>query len=141
MRVLAVDPGKRSGWVLLDDSSDPIVGMRGTVEFGKAAKVFGGLVPTTDVVVAERYTISQRTLRLSRQPDALYVIGGLVFLSQLHDKPMLLQNPSDAMLAFSDDVLRAMGAFSWVRGPHTRDALRHGLLYLRSRRLDKPPKL
>ena len=60
----------------------------------------------------------------------------MLFLAQIHgDKLVKLQNPSDAMLAFNDDRLNELGLFSSVRGPHARDALRHGLLYLRTAKL------
>ena len=47
----------------------------GAVPFMRAARTFDGLVAVADTVVVERFTISQRTLTKSRQPQALYVIG------------------------------------------------------------------
>ena len=127
-RLLAVDPGLTSGVVVLLDGE---VESFAEVLFAEVSDVLGPLVIGSDEIVVERFTIGPRTLSLSRQPEALYVIGWLLVEGQRLSKRVELQNPADAMQAFSDDVLRELGMFNTVRGRHARDALRHGLLHLR----------
>ena len=133
MLLLAVDPGSTSGVVVLYAAKDreTLVDHHAEVPFDKSAAMLQHRVEMVDAIVVERFTIGPRTLTYSRQPEALYVIGGLMLFAQLADKPLALQAPADAKAAFPDELLASMGLFTAVKGGHARDALRHGLLYLR----------
>lgn len=77
-----------------------------------------------DLFVVERFFISPRTVTFTRQPEALYAIGGVLFLAKLHDIPVRMQSASDAKTAWPNSRLT-----DWaVKGRHARDALRHALL-------------
>lgn len=135
MIILGVDPGGTTGVVLLDPQQLLVTGhMQLTVKDDLAGEWAGWLrhiVPTVDIIVAERFTISQRTIQHSRQHDALDVLGALRYLSIIERKPLDLQMASDAKAAFSDDTLKNLDLFNSVTGEHARDALRHALLATR----------
>lgn len=77
-----------------------------------------------DLLVMERFNISPRTVTYSRQPEALYVIGGGLFLARIAGVRTKFQDASAAKGAYPNSVLK-----DWkVKGPHARDALRHALL-------------
>lgn len=75
--------------------------------------------------VVERYTITQRTIKLSRQTDALEVTGALRYLMHAYRQSNIIQqNPSDVMRLFTNKRLKKLGWY--VPGKeHANDALRH----------------
>ena len=128
MKVLGIDPGKTTGWVVVD--TDNVI-LHGQVAFDDAPKLLDSLIVTVNFVAIERFTIGPRTLQLSRQMEAVYVIGGTIFLCELSEVPWGLQTPADAKAAFTDDYLKTIEMFDKVAGRHARDALRHALLAIR----------
>jgi hypothetical protein len=130
VRILAVDPGGTTGWASWND---------GVVEWGQIpGGVMGArsrlveLVGYVDVLLIERYTIGERTVKFSRQSDALEITGGLKWTLGVGD--LVMQQPRDAKRLFTDERLRSLGW--WARGEeHARDALRHLGFYLAKKRL------
>lgn len=90
----------------------------------------GGPTPTHGtVVVCERYTIGQRTVKMSRQPRALEVIGAVRRACREEGTLFELQGVSDAKRLGNQDVLKRIGW--WRVGPdadHANDAAAHVLL-------------
>jgi hypothetical protein len=132
--ILGVDPGGTTGLVLLDPV-DPTVLSYSQLDLKSGDTWAGALtiaVALADVIAAERFTISQRTIQHTRQHDALDVLGALRYLSVIEHKQLRLQMASDAKAAFSNDVLKKLGLFDSVTGEHARDALRHALLAARA---------
>lgn len=133
MRILAVDPGNDSGIVYVewDGHRDP--------ELLDFAQVLYEEMPhwmdlclrsnVVDLIVYERFQISARTIKHSRQPDALYNIGGILYLAKLHDIPTREQNSSDAKDAYPDERIASYG----IKGRHAKDAMRHALLATHAR--------
>lgn len=139
MKILAVDPGGTTGWASWQD---------GEVTWGQ---IRGGLLAVKPLVdwladralehrahdshlIIERYTIGERTVKFSRQSDALEITGLLRFEAQRHNIAEKRQLPRDAMRMWTDERLRAFGW--WARGEeHARDALRHLGLFLTSKRM------
>ena len=82
----------------------------------------------------ERFNISGRTLKLSRQYEALYMIGIVKFLVGQSDVDLLMQSPADAKTIWTnqriDANLDAETILTDVKvpKPHGLDSLRHALL-------------
>ncbi len=123
--ILGIDPGKMTGMCLLVKGE---VRWFEEVPFDDIHTVLKDTIPETDLVVVERYTISMRTVKMTRQYEALYTIGMTIYLTRIHKVEMTLQSPADAKAAFDDDHLRELGMYDQVVGGHARDALRHALL-------------
>ena len=129
--IIAVDPGKVTGiacwfdeqmtswqeptWYAVDRIWNALEG--------------NGLGPV-DVVVCESYTITESTLRKTREPYSLESIGALRWMSNRHSVEFLLQAPADAMGFMTDDKLRMMGWYRSSIGGHANDAARHLGLYI-----------
>lgn len=78
-------------------------------------------------IVAERFTIDQRTLRLTRggSHDALDVLGGLRWIAHSYGIPLELQGVAEVKNLVPDTRLRALGLHKPTPGGHANDALRH----------------
>lgn len=128
--VLAVDPGKTSGWAYWYDGAIIATGEDEFIDLLTRTDMWiEAIARGQGVIVCERYIINKGTLEKSRQYWSLEIIGALRYLCLKHDVEFVLQSPSDAK-AFSDnEKLRRMDWY--VRGKqHANDALRHLLLYL-----------
>jgi hypothetical protein len=79
-------------------------------------------------LVVENFHITIRTGKLTRQHDALYIIGCLRYKANKDGHLFKLQNPSDKQFG-DDDRLKQIGWYSPGKG-HANDAARHLLLYL-----------
>jgi len=131
-RVLGIDPGGTTGVALLDVSPLRVAVAQ---EYSPVDMLenLRWLVRQADLVSIERYTISTRTLKLTRQLDALYIIGATTMVCYEEHVLLELEMPVNAKSAFPDDVLKLYGVGSSSK--HVRDALRHALLALRRHRL------
>jgi len=129
--IWAIDPGDTTGWAwALGDGSGE--GCRGAGEY--AAMTFlnffyktleDGSVP--DLVVIEKFTITQRTMQSARHPLAIEVTGALRWMCSRLDVEVAFQQPADVMNLVPNSRLKDLGWY--VKGAeHARDALRH-LLY------------
>lgn len=131
--MIALDPGGTTGVVLLDWDGTPepkpeaLLGYW-QVDFDDMPAWLDSmlLLHTPRLLVIERFIISPRTVRYTRQPEALYTIGGAIFLARLSGIPVHMQTASDAKDAYPNTRLTEMG-FK-VPGKHAKDALRHALL-------------
>lgn len=77
---------------------------------------------------------------MSRQYDALELIGWLRAMSYLCDIPFVLQTPADAKRFSTDKKLEAAGWLQPKGQDHANDALRHLLLYMVGSRLMEVPR-
>lgn len=81
------------------------------------------------VVCCEHFSITERTLRATRQPDALHVTGAVRFYAErLHIPFINSYKPAETMRLITDDLLRRFGL--WIGTGHTRDALRQVLFHI-----------
>lgn len=138
MRVLAVDPGGTTGWATWEDGEvrwgQIPGGLFGAVEALIRPDWTVGFAERVDVCVIEKYTIGARTVKYSRQSDALEITGVLKALSAAGRTEWLYQQPAEAKRLFTDERLREFGW--WAKGEeHARDALRHLGFYLARKRL------
>lgn len=136
MNLLALDPGKTTGAVSLRwDGKTPAPGpdaciFYGQIDYPEMPKWLDEQL--TDfghtLLVIERFIVNARTMKFTRQPEPLHVIGGAHFLAALHGVPVREQSAADAKTIYPDKRLREMGWLDVVKGPHARDACRHALL-------------
>lgn len=85
-------------------------------------------MPAIDVVVMEDFLITDRTMRTTREPWSLHIIGAVRWMAQRHGAELVMQSPGDAKAFATDTKLKRLG---WpLKGDHAKDAGRHALLYL-----------
>lgn len=132
MRVLALDPGLMTGVAVIGwDGKTPVptpdaLVHTGEVPYDEMPEWFDRWIVRVNVVAMERFVISIQTVKYSRQPEPLYVIGGVMFLSALRQVPVKLQDKAAAKSAYTNARLKELGWY--VKGEHARDAVRHALL-------------
>jgi len=139
--VLAVDPGKMSGIVLLEwNGIDEVPKQKLSVEVDErdfytildiAMTAWKSYEKFT--VVCERFTITAQTVRNSQAPFSLEQIGVLKHTCRMrgyHAEDIKFQAPVDAKTMFPNDKIKKVGL--WHRGGegHALDATRHALLCL-----------
>ena len=129
--VASIDPGLLTGVCVVDFNTG-----EGCVKEQSAELKYEELLPwalthlsKADVVVVERFTINQRTIKNTQAPWSLMGIGVITSVQMLSDKDIVLQNPSDAMGLVDNPMLTRLGL--WHKGGqgHANDALRHAVLY------------
>jgi hypothetical protein len=130
VRILGADPGGTTGIVILDtDSWSVLASGHPTAKDAYAALEHAMGFWSVDRVGIEAFTITARTAELSRQYDALYLIGWTTGLCLKHRIPLVVDTAGNAKAVWSDARLKAHPAIDdAVRNEHARDALRHALL-------------
>lgn len=132
--ILALDPGKTTGAVRLTwDGRTPapapgaLLGAE-QVAYANMPTWLEQALAGVDLLVIERFIVNARTMKYTRQPEPLHVIGGAMFLAKLAGVAVREQSAADAKTVYPNSRLKEMGWFISVRGVHARDALRHALL-------------
>ena len=139
MKVLAVDPGKRTGlalWVSHTDKDAKQYGEHQSwiEDWQQSMATIEAWVPNVDHLVVERFTISQGTVK--KAAEAGWSMGGIgccQYWAAKHGVPITLQSPADAMNFAPRAKLERLG---WRKpGPdHADDATRHLVLWLANNR-------
>lgn len=143
VRIMGVDPGGTTGIAIIDVpwdddrySPDP---QEALVHYEQIEAVWGGEEPVAksierlfytyvpSLVAVEKFIITQQTIRFTRQPDALWIIGGVRFIADLRGVPVHLQPASLAKTTWDNIRMKETGWNKAVKGRHARDALRHAL--------------
>lgn len=92
-------------------------------------------------VVAEKFTISKRTITTKVDYSALYIIGWVEHECYERHIPFKFQTPaqikSDHTIA-TDANLKAVGWWTPTKGGHANDAARHMLVYVATRAIGQP---
>lgn len=133
--IYAVDPGGTTGFSLwyADHGHHAAGEIKGRSGFMSSAKVLLEEYREKRVlVVMEAFVITARTLQVTREYDALYIIGALE--DRCSDYPLTdfaaLQKPSEAKAFCSDDRLKKAGFYKRTTGGHANDASRHLFLQM-----------
>lgn len=79
------------------------------------------------LIALEKFIITQQTVRYTRQPDALWIIGGVRFIADMNFVPVHMQPASLAKTTWDATRLKESGWAKVVKQRHARDALRHAL--------------
>lgn len=128
--ILAIDPGKTTGWAILDPEgvfhSDQVAGR---FDFYRTLRALAAPGHPLEVVI-EAFTITARTSTTDRQYDALYIIGYVEAVCEVNGWDFTTQSPGSAKAFASNDKLAAIGWRNPTPGGHADDAARHLLTYL-----------
>lgn len=144
MRIMGIDPGGTTGIAIIDvewDDSrfepDPATTLvhneQIEARWGHETASVGQAIDTLiddfrpDLLAVENFIITQRTVRFTRQPDALWIIGGVYFIADLRGIPVHLQPASLAKTTWPDTRITSSGWGKVVKGKHARDGLKHAL--------------
>lgn len=108
IHVIGADPGKITGLARLYHG---VLTTRAVPALDTEAAVSAWLAEDPHAVIGcERYVITQRTARLTAQPDAIRVTGVLHSLAESHpDVTVIDQNMSDAKRLISASLRRSLG--------------------------------
>ena len=128
--VLAVDPGGMTGyawWNTEHPNGPPWSAQSDRVTFLRNAESWLQANAGDVLVICERFTISEGTVRKSREGalETLRIIGALEWITERTGNEFdLSQTPADAKALVTNERLRALGWWK-VGEDHSRDALRH----------------
>ena len=125
MKILAVDPGKMTGWALYLDGSITF-GETEHFEFVRGAEYWCNIV---DQVICENFIITAQTAKNSPATWSLRQIGCIEFWCWKNSVPLKLQNTADAKSFATNERLKNIGWYTRGGGGHANDAARHLLLY------------
>lgn len=134
-RIITIDPGVASGLCVVDyisgEQAFEIVEQGELNQFDTCAWLEAYLEEgPVESVICETFTITQRTLKLSRQPASLEIIGAARYLTLKQCGKFLMQSPADAKRFSTDKRLKACGLWHSTKGGHANDAARHMMLRL-----------
>ncbi len=127
--IMAIDPGLTSGVVTMDTHSPHVLSIH-ELTFNELVKMLDDMDAhdLPDTMICESYIITGRTVALTRQYDALNIIGMLRYFSVSDGKPLFLQPASDAKSFCDNKKLKEVGWY--VPGKeHAMDAARHLFLW------------
>jgi Holliday junction resolvasome RuvABC endonuclease subunit len=144
MRIMGFDPGGTTGVAAIDVDWDEtrfepdpskahVMNTQLPAVWGTGLGAIGTQISDLidkyqpDLIVIENFIITQRTLRYTRQPDALHIIGGVRFLADLREIPVHIQTSSLAKTTWDSKRITSSGWGKVVKNKHARDALRHAL--------------
>lgn len=140
---MGVDPGGTTGLVIIDVPWDntrfepspdthlmndqiPAVWGPGPDSVGwKLRDIIENYAP--ELIALENFIVTNNTIRYTRQPDALWIIGGIQFLANTLMIPVHIQTASLAKTTWDSKRITASGWGKVVKQKHARDALRHAL--------------
>lgn len=137
--LIAIDPGKASGYAVLDFTNINNVKIIESSELEQyetvatADKRLSEWVFEEDTVevVMEKFTVTAQTGKNTNgQNWSSEIIGAVRYLAQKHRAKFTEQTPAEAKSFIPNERLKTIGL--WHKGGegHARDALRHGGLYL-----------
>lgn len=132
MKIIAVDPGKVSGVAQFERRGEGPGFSLWTEELPTWEAVdyvhdqlrVGTFGRGTDILVVEAFTISARTLRGTRQYEALESIGALRYLAGITNTPFRLILPATSKRLATDEKLKHLDWYTSSRGGHANDAAR-----------------
>ena len=128
LTLIAVDPGQMCGVATYYDGQFDSIQCDHEEALNELVVPWLDAFPDTRCAV-ERYTIGQRTVKMSRQPTALHVIGVIQRECKLRSIPFVLRPPSDAKKLGNKQLQRRLGLWSGA-SDHANDATAHLLLAL-----------
>lgn len=133
--ILAVDPGKTTGWARYWEGHMESGQVEGRHAFYDWVAMTAGAGHPLELVV-ESFTITARTMATDRDMNALYIIGWLDGMAYRLGWPITLQQPGAAKGFASNEKLAVLGWRRPTPGGHADDAARHLLTYLGTKRRD-----
>lgn len=133
IRVLGIDPGETTGWVILDPPCIYKAGQEPTKNVTQAALFFNRMLEDKrpDVIVIEEYRVYSSKTRQHAWNDLLTarIIGAIEALCAIEDVPVVKQTASTAKGFCTNDKLREWGFWQSSAKRHANDAIRHACYY------------
>lgn len=142
-RIMGVDPGGTTGVCIIDVPWDDrryepspdtlLMSAQTEASWGTGPESIGWKMRdlienyAPNLIALEKFIITQQTVRFSRQPDALWIIGGVRFVADTMLIPVHMQPASLAKTTWDATRLKESGWANVVKQKHARDALRHAL--------------
>lgn len=135
--LIAIDPGKMTGWSEVTYTSDTIVNVT-SVEL-TVEEVWDIFVNTIDypdehakpdVIVIEDFRITTGTGKLGSPDWSLRLIGAVEYICYKNDIKLVKQMPSNAKAFSTNEKLRAVDMWHKGGAGHANDSLRHAMLYM-----------
>ncbi len=140
--IIAVDPGKETGVWVIDDEGHA---------HGNEYTAQGALVWLNQVLqrypgrriylVGERFTLTREYIKMTRQYEAIEMIGVLRWFSFFYPWVNLVLQSRDVKSRVPDDVLRRLGWWKSGSEGHMHDAQRHALVWAASSRITRYEEL
>lgn len=132
--VLAIDPGKATGFAIFDRETGAFESQELTFdETCKQLAAFATLHKSNILIVSESFIITVQTAKNTQSPWSLELIGVARYISRaLTGRDLILQAPATAKRFASDERLKIMDWYRPGKG-HANDAARHLLLALATR--------
>lgn len=143
MRIMGIDPGGTTGISIIDVTWDEtryeptpdchVESHQIEASWGTGPDSIGWKMRNLirdvcpDLIALEKFIITQQTVRFTRQPDALWIIGGTRFIADTLLIPVHMQPASLAKTTWDATRLKDTGWARVVKQKHARDALRHAL--------------
>ncbi len=126
--IVAIDPGKMTGWAVLDEDGKYTGGedLLHEVLASVETLLIEGHRP---IIVCEDFIFTTATAKKTRQTWSTEGIGVLRYLSARYQVSFIIQGPAAAKRFAIDDKLKAMDWYNPTKGGHQNDAARHLLLY------------
>ncbi len=128
--IIAVDPGKESGVWLIDDDGhaqgNEYTAQGALMWLNQVIQKYPG---RTIYIVGERFTLSREVLKMTRQYDAIEMIGVLRWFTFFYPWTHLVLQSRDVKTRVSNDVLRRLGWWRPGTAGHMHDAQRHALVW------------
>lgn len=126
MLLLAVDPGKMTGYAgLMDEAEVPWVDEREALDFCEKLYLSATTSPHPTQLIIEKFTITTETAKKAPQAESLEVTGFLRWFAMHQGWPEpIFYLPSTVMKLYPNPVLRKIGWYTRSK-EHGRDATRH----------------
>lgn len=134
--LLAIDPGKMTGWSELSYTSDSFtVHTSAELTVTEVWDIFVNALDDheaekPDVIVIEDFRITTGTGKLGSPDWSLRLIGAVEYIGYKYDIPVVKQMPSNAKAFSTNEKLRAVGMWHKGGAGHANDSLRHAMLYM-----------
>ena len=135
MLIYAFDPGKLTGVAVWDTDTGGFYADQLTV-----TDLYEYIDSVCDVIgygQIEKFTITERTLKVARETEPMDVIGYLKYAAWRCGFEIGWSIPAEVMSTFPDPALKKAGMFTRGKG-HANDAARHLAWYLVRNKIRKP---
>ena len=133
--VIAIDPGKMTGWSEIEYDSDSFrlkysaeLDMDAVLEHLRTLDDIDYTTP--DVIIIEDFKITTGTGKLGSPDWSLRLIGAVEYVAAKHGMPVVKQTPANAKAFSTNSKLMAVGMWHVGGAGHANDSLRHAMLYM-----------
>ena len=128
MRVLVFDPGDHNGWCLMESNPIELVVSGELPDWHGVLELIEEYKPS--IIVFESFQLyAWKAQSLSWNTFLpVEVIGVIKYLAEERGIPCISQGPAERKF-FTDEKLKELGM--WEKSKHARDAVRHGMLFVR----------